>query len=63
MPPFLQEYTAHTKSVNAVQWSPTGPGSLYPNANRYLARYIICLQKEKKEMLDVFSVFTPIDFF
>lgn len=61
MPPFLQEYTAHTKSVNAVQWSPTGPGSLHPNANRYLARYIICLQKEKKRNVRcLFSVYTDL---
>lgn len=50
VPPFLQEYTAHTKSVNAVQWSPTGPGSLYPNANRYLAS---CSDDQTAQILDV----------
>ena len=38
VPPFLQEYTGHTESVNAVQWSPLG-------SNRYLARYNIFIQK------------------
>ncbi|XP_057380302.1 uncharacterized protein LOC130702697 [Daphnia carinata] len=50
VPPFLQEYTGHSKSVNAVEWSPTGPGSLYPNANRYLAS---CSDDQTAQILDV----------
>ncbi|KAI9552108.1 hypothetical protein GHT06_022445 [Daphnia sinensis] len=50
VPPFLQEYTGHSKSVNAVEWSPTGPGSLHPNANRYLAS---CSDDQTAQILDV----------
>ena len=33
----LQTYDGHKESVNIVQWSSTGPGTMNPNAKRMLA--------------------------
>jgi transducin (beta)-like 1 len=42
---------AHNKEIYTIKWSPTGPGTMNPNATLLLARYEIPLFVTKENFL------------
>lgn len=37
----IHDLQGHAKEIYTIKWSPTGPGTAYPNANLWLARFAL----------------------
>lgn len=36
----IHDLQGHAKEIYTIKWSPTGPGTAYPNAQLWLARFV-----------------------